>query len=350
MKSAITFQEYQHLCLEIDAHNRRYFIEHQPSISDEAYDYLCNQLKAIEKAHPEWLSANSPSLRVGEALTEGFKTVNHRVPMLSLANTYSKEEIADFIKRIHKLVEHADCSFSCELKMDGIAITAIYENGIFVKGVTRGDGRRGDDITINMKTIASLPLQLHGPQVPALLEVRGEVFMKKAVFKALNEEKTLEGEARWANPRNAAAGSLKMLDPKEVARRQLAIAFYGIAEDSEATIKTQHECHTFLNNLGLPPVECFALCPTVEDIWSFAEKVRHMRASLDYDIDGIVIKLNDLQEQKRLGNTSKNPRWAIAYKFAAEQATSQIRDIVVQVGRTGILTPVAELEPVFFSR
>ncbi len=349
MKAHATLQEYNELCQEIWAHNHKYYVEHKPAISDEEFDALYRQLQEIENAHPDWISPDSPTQQVMEALTEGFKTVQHRVPMLSLANTYSKEEIADFIKRIHKLVEHGAFAFSCELKMDGIAISALYEKGVFIRGVTRGDGRMGDDITANMKTIADLPMRLHGKDVPDLLEVRGEVFMRHAVFKKLNDEKAEAGESLWANPRNAAAGSLKLLDPREVARRRLSVVFYGVAEDSAGAFKSQEDCHGYLQGHGLPALQCHALCHSLDEIWQFTEMVRQKRPSLEYDIDGVVIKLNDLREQKRLGSTAKNPRWAIAYKFAAEQATTRIRAITVQVGRTGILTPVAELEPVFLA-
>lgn len=349
MKKDLTQQDYEKLCEEIWYHNRRYYSEHQPEISDQEFDQLYRQLEKIENEHPEWISATSPTQRVNEGLTESFKSVAHSVPMLSLANTYSKEEIAEFIKRMHKLVEQRHLLFSCELKMDGIAISATYEKGKFVQGVTRGDGRKGDDITTNLKTIDSLPLRLHGSDIPDLLEIRGEVFMTHAVFKKLNEEKARAEEALWANPRNAAAGSLKLLNPREVAKRNLSIAFYGIAENSSVSLKSQYETFPFLNKLGLPVLEYHALCHNLDDIWEFAEKIRQKRKTLAYDIDGIVIKVDDLREQRHLGATAKNPRWAIAYKFAAEQATTRIKDIVVQVGRTGILTPVAELEPVFLA-
>ena len=266
--------------------------------------------------------------------------------MLSLANTYSKEEIAESIQRMLKLMDTTSSTFSCELKMDGIAITALYEDGCFVRGVTRGDGTAGDDITGNMRMIASLPLRIYGKHLPKSLEIRGEVFMLHRVFDALNKEKAAAGEPLWANPRNAAAGSLKLLDPKEVAERHLSIVFYGIAEDSSHTITSQYESHNFLQNLGLPTLELHALCKSLDDIWAFAEKVREARPHLQYDIDGIVIKVDDLKQQARMGSTAKNPRWAVAYKFAAQQATTRILDITVQVGRTGTLTPVAELVPV----
>lgn len=340
---------YEKLCQEVWYHNKRYYIDHAPEISDEEYDYLLKEVEQMEKDHPEWIDASSPTQRVGESLTRGFKTVVHRIPMLSLANTYSKEEIEDFIKRIQKWSGKTHVAFTTELKMDGIAISLSFERGVFVRGVTRGDGREGDDVTANLRTIESLPLRLYGEDVPDFIEVRAEVFMPREVFEKLNEQKRLEGEVEWANPRNAAAGSLKLLDPQEVAKRQLAIVCYGIAEITPPILMKQSQVKPLLNQLGLPTVEYTDLCYTLEDICTFAEKVQTVRSKLPYDIDGIVIKLDDLKEQKRLGITGKNPRWAVAYKFAAEQAKTRIHDITVQVGRTGVLTPVAELEPVFLA-
>ena len=345
-----TFQDYENLCArDSGASSIAILLRTSQLISDEAFDRLYQRLEEIEKQHPDWIVPTSPTQRVGEALTEGFKTIEHRVPMLSLANTYSKEEIADFIKRVQKLTERPSPAFSCELKMDGIAISATYERGVFVQAVTRGDGYKGDEITANLRTLKSIPLRLYGKNVPELLEIRGEVFMPHAVFKELNDEKAKTEEPLWANPRNAAAGSLKLLDPHEVAKRRLAVVSYAITENSALTLTSQYECHNFLQALGLPTLQMHVLSHSLDEIWSFAEKVHKQRHQLEYDIDGIVIKLDDLREQKRLGTTGKNPRWAIAYKFAAEQAITRIREITVQVGRTGILTPVAELDPVFLA-
>lgn len=341
-----THQEYEKLCAEVWEHNRRYYVEARPTISDHAFDSLLHKIEEIEKKHPEWVTASSPTQRVGEALTHGFKTVSHEVPMLSLANTYSKEEIADWIHRTLKLMDMKSAKFSCELKMDGIAITAHYEDGHFVRGVTRGDGTKGDDITNNMRTIPSLPLRIYGRHVPKQLEIRGEVFMPHRVFAKLNKEREEAGEQLWANPRNAAAGSLKLLDPKEVAERTLSVVFYGIADESSHHITTQSGGEDLLKELGLPTLQYRDVCHDLDEIWAFTEKVREARPHLHYDIDGVVIKVDDIKQQIRLGNTAKNPRWAIAYKFAAQQATTRINDITIQVGRTGILTPVAELDPV----
>ncbi|MDP1817973.1 MAG: NAD-dependent DNA ligase LigA, partial [Leadbetterella sp.] len=344
-----TIEEYHQLCKDIWHHNRLYYIEHQPEISDQEYDEMLYRLEKIEHEHPDWVIASSPSQRVNESLTEGFKAVTHRIPMLSLANTYSKEEVDDFIQRIEKLTGRKENSFMAELKMDGIAISATFEKGIFVRGVTRGNGKKGDDITVNLRTIANFPLHLSGENIPEHLEVRGEVFMPHAVFQRLNQQKEEDGEPLWANPRNAAAGSLKLLNPQEVAKRELSIVCYGIAEDSSGFLTKQSEVAPFFRSVGLPTLSHIAYCHHSDELLAFAEKIRKLRHALPYDIDGIVIKLDEFKDQKRLGITGKNPRWAIAYKFAPEQAETKISYIAVYVGRTGILTPVAELEPVFLA-
>jgi len=342
----VTHEDYKKLCEEIWHHNKLYYIDHQPEISDKEFDARLKHLEKIEHSHPEWVRPDSPSQRVGEMLSEGFKTVKHRVPMLSLANSYSKDEIEDFITRLQKLIGTSELTYSCELKMDGIAVAALYKNGAFLQGVTRGDGKEGDDITSNMKTIASLPLRLHGNDVPEFLDIRGEVFISHHTFKTMNMHRETVGESLWANPRNAAAGSLKLLDPAEAAKRGLSVYFYGIAEDSTGKIHNQSDVHNFLKLLGLPTLEYHAKCHSLNEIWDFIENIRKIRSTLAYDIDGVVIKLDSLRDQKKIGVTGKSPRWAIAYKFAAEQASTCIVDITVQVGRTGVLTPVAELEPV----
>lgn len=341
-------EDYEKLCEEIWSHNKRYYVDNAPAISDAAFDALLKKLEAIEKKHPEWVTPISPTQRVGETALS-FHTVKHKIPMLSLANTYSKDELADFVKRIAKLTGHAHATFCCELKMDGVAITAHFKDGIFVQGLTRGDGKQGDDITANMRTIEALPLKLYGTNIPTHLEIRGEVFMPHKVFEAMNAEREEAEEPLWANPRNAAAGSLKLLNPKEVAKRKLGIVFYGLAEESSHQIHSQYQSHAFIASLGLPTLSHIAKCHSLDEIWGFAEKIRTIRPTLPYDIDGIVIKVDNLLEQFELGNAGKNPRWAVAYKFAAEQALTRIRDITVQVGRTGVLTPVAELDPVFLA-
>ena len=265
--------------------------------------------------------------------------------MLSLANTYSEKEVADFVERVQRLSHSKQTAFSCELKMDGIAVSVRYEKGKYVRALTRGDGKMGDDITANVKTIATLPLSLHTHDT---IEVRGEVYMLIEDFVKANQEREKNGEPLFANPRNAAAGSLKLLNPKLVAKRHLKIAFYGLAEPIDG-IKTQSETHHYLKKLTLPTLAIVETCHSMPDILHFIERVHQKREHLPFQIDGVVIKLDDLKEQARLGITGKSPRWAVAYKFAAEQAKTHIRDITVQVGRTGVLTPVAELEPVFLA-
>lgn len=342
-------EEYLALCDLIWHHNELYFSKHDPEITDEEYDALFRKLQKIEKEHPELVHKDSPTQRVNEKLSPNLKTVVHSVPMLSLANTYSKDEIESFIQRVEKLSQKSHTSFSTELKMDGIAITARFEEGKFVQAATRGNGFEGDDITANMKKVSSLPLQLKGGHIPALLEVRGEVFMPKEVFEEQNLQRKMREEPLWANPRNAAAGSLKLLDAEESAKRQLAVVFYGVAEDDEKAISCQSEVIPYFRALGLPVLDHFAHCQKIEEIWAFIEQVRAIRSTLPYEIDGVVIKIDAFKEQKRLGVTGKNPRWAIAYKFAALQASTKVLGITVQVGRTGVLTPVAELEPVFLA-
>ncbi len=344
----ITQEEYIALVQTLLKHDFLYYSESRPVISDYAYDQLLKQVEAIESKHPEWILPYSPSSRVGEMRNSSFREVVHTVPMLSLANTYSKEELEDFIKRVQKGLDGQKPHFCAELKMDGIAVSARFEKGQFVRGVTRGDGKKGDDITANMKTIRALPLALQEEGCPDLLEVRGEVFMTKAVFSELNKEKEELGEELWANPRNAAAGSLKLLSPKEVSHRKLSIVFYGIAEDSSLAVSSQVEVHSFLHKMGLPVAsgEFYKRCSSLEEVMSFAKDVEAKRSSLPYDIDGVVVKVDELKWQQALGSTAKHVRGSIAYKFSPEQALTQIRDITVQVGRTGVLTPVAELEPI----
>lgn len=351
MCSKITRGEYRDLIEEIRKHDVYYFVHAKPVITDYEYDQLVKKIEEVERLHPDWTSPSSPTQRITSALTRGFKQVEHTVPMLSLANTYSREELEDFIKRIQKLLGHSRIHFCAELKMDGVAMTVRYEKGIFTQALTRGDGRKGDDITANMRTIRSVPIELSGSHLPDVLEVRGEVFMTHRVFQALNGEKEEAGEELYANPRNAAAGSLKLLNPKEVASRKLSAVFYGFADEIHAPTDTQYECHQYLKKTGLPVFDdpFRERCNQIDEILKFADKIEEKRHKLPFDIDGIVVKIDELKYHDQLGVTGKSPRWAVAYKFAPEQALTRICDITVQVGRTGVLTPVAELEPVFLS-
>ena len=343
-------KDYINLVLELIEHDKHYYLEAKPVISDYEYDQLIKELQVFEKENSDLIHPNSPTLRIGEVLTQGFKHLAHLSPMMSLANAYSKDELKDFLKRIYKLLEKEDVKFCSELKMDGTAISIRYEKGHLTKALTRGNGKIGDDVTTNIKTIKTLPLKLHGKNIPDLIEVRGEVFMHKNIFKKLNENRENEGLDVFANPRNAAAGSLKLLDPKEVSKRHLDVICYGIA-NAEEFVLSQFEMHGFLKGFGLPisSEKHFKLCKNLDDILSFANKIEHLREKLSFEIDGIVIKVDDVKNHKSLGFTGKSPRYAVAYKFAAEQAITTIKDITIQIGRTGILTPVAELEPVFLA-
>lgn len=333
--------DYLKLCDEIWEHNYRYYVDNAPSISDFDFDKLLEQITKLEAEHPDWIFPGSPTQRVCEMPSGGFPIAKHTTPMLSLANTYSKQELEEFIQRIYKQLHTQEVEFEAELKFDGIAISVRYEHGVLTRAVTRGNGHEGDEITQNIRTIASLPLKLRG-NPPPLLEVRGEVFMPKAIFKQLNQE-----GASFANPRNAAGGSLKLLDSKEVAKRHLSITFYSIAEG--ANVHSHYEALELIQRYGLPVVGEFAKCSSFQEIALFANQVEKKRSKLPFEIDGIVIKVDALADQKKLGVTGKHYRWAVAYKFAPEQVQTVIRDITIQVGRTGVLTPVAELEPVFVS-
>ncbi|HEX4840413.1 MAG TPA: NAD-dependent DNA ligase LigA [Rhabdochlamydiaceae bacterium] len=340
--------EYDHLVAEIRKHDRLYYVENKPVISDYEYDLLLKKLEKMEADHPEWITETSPTQRVKDPLSSGFQQAAHAVPMLSLDNTYSREELEDFIKRVHKLLEKSHVPLCAELKMDGVAVSVRYEKGIYARALTRGDGRKGDDITSNMRTIHSVPLELTGPHIPDLLEVRGEVYMPHQAFQMQNQRKEEAGEELWANPRNAAAGSLKLLDPLQVSQRGLAAVFYGLAESDQSLVHNQFDVHLYLKKLGLPVFDNdhVAVAEKIEDLMTFAHKIEKKRETLPFDIDGIVIKVDHMKNWSILGTTGKSPRWAVAYKFAPEQAVTQIRTITVQVGRTGVLTPVAELEPV----
>lgn len=336
---------YLELCQEVHYHNKCYWVDNAPKISDEAFDQLLVQIQEIERDHPDWTDPSSPTQRLGEVLTEGFQVVQHPSPMLSLDKTFSKEELVQFIERVERLTEREEHQFCSELKMDGTAVRVTYRDGVFHQAVTRGDGRQGDDVTAQLKTIQSLPLRLIGSDLPEELDVRGEVFMPRSVFEALNEERDELGLSAFANPRNAAAGALKLLDPHEVRRRQLSVVFYQIGNRIEG-LTEQYASHEKMKQWGLPVLQEVALTPSIEAIWAFVQKIGGLRGQLGFDIDGVVVKLNEMAHQRELGATNKHPRWAAVYKFPAEQATTCVNAITIQVGRTGVLTPVAELEPV----
>ncbi|NGX39411.1 MAG: DNA ligase [Chlamydiae bacterium] len=340
--------QYLSLIKEIQKHDRAYYEHARPVISDYEYDQLLKDLEKMEKSHPQWVIPDSPTQRVSEMPSKGFKQVRHTIPMLSLANTYSREELSDFVKRVKKWTEKKEIDFCSELKMDGVAVTVRYEKGQYALALTRGDGKKGDDITANLKTISTLPLTLNVKNPPDLLEIRGEVFMPHHAFQNANRNKEEAGEEPWANPRNAAAGSLKLLDSKVVKERRLAVVFYGIADGTGGPVSSQYQCHQYLHDIGLPSFAKRHRIKTtkIDDLFAFAERIEKERKALGFDIDGIVVKVDSFSLRKGLGATGKSPRWAVAYKFASEQALTQILDITVQVGRTGVLTPVAELKSV----
>jgi len=333
----------------INYHNYKYYVENNPEISDYEYDMLMKELEELEKQFPEFITPDSPTQRVGEQPVEQFPTVQHLSPKLSLDNTYSDEEVREFHNRIQRLLPGEKIEYVVELKIDGVDIALLYENGVFVRGATRGDGFQGDDISQNLRTIRSIPLRLmerEGVKIPARLEVRGEAFMTREGFKQLNEERERAGESLFANPRNACAGSIRLLDPRLVAQRPLDAFFFGIDYIEGVEVETHWQALEYLKAWGFKISPNAKLCKDIEEVMEYCRQWEEKRDSLGFEVDGMVIKVNSLQQQQRLGSTAKSPRWAIAYKFAARQATTVLKDIVVQVGRTGTLTPVAILEPV----
>lgn len=340
--------ELARLAKEIARHDKLYHGEDAPQISDAAYDALRQRNEAIEQRFPELVREDSPSNKVGAAVSEKFEKVTHAAPMLSLANAFSAEDLEDFFERIRRFLGLDDdeaIEVLCEPKIDGLSFTARYEKGVFVQGATRGDGAVGEDITRNLKTIPTLPDKIEG-EVPDVLEVRGEVYMAHEDFAALNREQEQRGKAPFANPRNAAAGSLRQLDASITASRNLRYFVYGLGEVSEAVADLQSGINQAFANWGFSTNPLTQSHSGVEAIMAYYEDLYAKRPDLDYDIDGIVYKVNRLDWQHRLGNVSRSPRWAIAHKFPAQQAKTVLEKITIQVGRTGALTPVAELTPI----
>lgn len=334
------------LCEEIEKHNRLYYQEAKPEISDKEYDKLLKELNDLEKKHPELANANSPTQRVGGAPIDGFVTLKHRLPMLSIDNTYSPSELKEFDKKVCKALGKEKPSYIVELKIDGVAISLIYENGILTAGVTRGDGEKGDDVTQNLKTVGGVPLKLNTKKPPALLEVRGEVYMARANFARINEQRVKDGLDKFANPRNSAAGSLKLLDPKLCAARKLSLFAYAIGAMEGIEVQSQSETLKLLHDFGFPVNPNATKFNSIDDVIAHCDSWNEKRHDLPYDTDGMVIKVNDLSQREKLGMTTKSPRWVVAYKFAAEQALTRLLKIELQIGRQGTLTPVAHLEPV----
>lgn len=334
---------------QLNEHNRRYYVDNSPSISDYDYDMLMNELIALEKEHPETVTPDSPTRKVGSDLSEEsssreFRQLPHRYPMLSLGNTYNLGEVNDFIERVAKSSDKA-LEFCCELKFDGTAICLTYRNGRLVQALTRGDGVIGDEVLRNVKMIAGIPTLLHGDDVPDEFEIRGEIYMPYRSFDALCREREEEGETPFANPRNAASGSLKLLDQEEVGRRGLECTLYHILGEN-LDFETHDQALRAARSWGLPVSEHRTICRSIDDIDAFIKYWDTERKALSFPTDGVVIKVNDLATQKELGFTSKTPRWAVAYKFKAEQACTEVLGIDYQVGRTGAVTPVANLAPV----
>lgn len=334
-------EEVERLRKEIEYHNYRYYVLAQPVISDEEYDKLMKRLIELEEKYPELKSPDSPTQRVGGQLLEGFESVEHSEPMLSLDNTYNEAEILNFDERVKKLVGQVE--YVAELKIDGVSIALRYEDGILKRAITRGDGVKGDDVTANVKTIKSIPLRL--PE-PLTIEVRGEIFMPVQYFEQFNQQREEEGLPAFANPRNATAGTLHLLDPSEVSQRKLDSFIYYVVKPQLYGIKTQWEALKFLESLHFKVNPHSRLCGNVHDVIKYWQEWTEKRRELEYWIDGVVVKVNDFEKQNELGWTAKSPRWAIAFKFPAQQVKTKILNIVYQVGRTGVITPVAEFEPV----
>jgi DNA ligase (NAD+) len=330
----------------IHYHNAKYFVEAKPEISDLEFDRLVKELEKIEQAHPELITPDSPTQRVGGQPIEGFVTVKHRQAMLSIDNTYNAEELREFDRRVRKLLPGETVTYVVELKIDGVAISLTYEDGLFTVGATRGDGERGDDVTHNLKTIRGLPLRLRADHPPKLFEARGEVYMTREDLARLNRDRLAKDLEPFANPRNSAAGSLKLLDPRLCAERRLRLFTYSLGATQGTTAQTHFEALDLLRRYGFPVNPHIRACETIDQAIAHCDEWAERRHELTYETDGMVIKVNDFDQQRRLGATSKAPRWVVAFKYAAEQALTKLLKIEVQVGKTGILTPVAHLEPV----
>lgn len=343
-------QQIDTLRHDLRRYEYEYHVLDNPTIPDAEYDRLFHQLKALEAAHPELITADSPTQRVGAKPLSGFAQIRHEIPMLSLDNAFSDEEFYAFVKRIEdRLIRLPEpLTFCCEPKLDGLAVSILYVNGILTQAATRGDGATGEDITANIRTIRNIPLQLLMDNPPARLEVRGEVFMPHAGFERLNQQALEKGEKTFANPRNAAAGSLRQLDPKITSKRPLVLNAYGIGIAEGVDLpNTHYDRLQWLKSIGIPINPEIRLCNGTDEVLDFYRDIQNKRSSLGYDIDGTVLKINDIALQEKLGFISKAPRWAIAYKFPAQEELTRLNDVEFQVGRTGAITPVAKLEPVF---
>lgn len=333
------------LAAELERHNELYYVHNRPEIGDREFDLLMAELAALEEQFPGLRGPASPTQRVGGRPVEGFLQVVHDPPLLSLDNTYSEEELEEWVERLGRFAPGRELSFVAELKVDGVSIALRYENGVLAQAVTRGNGTLGDDVTANVRTIRSLPLRL--ADAPSELMLRGEIYMPRGVFDQLNREREEQGEPLYANPRNTTAGTVRLLDSREVARRKLKIAVYQLASDVGAT--GHADALEKLAAWGLPVLPTWQRCAGIAELRAYVELWRERRRELDFETDGVVIKVDSYAAQRALGSTGKAPRWAVAYKYAAERSETRVRDVTVQVGRTGTLTPVAELEPVLLA-
>lgn len=337
-------KRYEALIEELNQYSYDYYVQDNPSVEDVVYDKAMQELLKIEEAHPDWITADSPSQRVGGEILEGFQKVTHKTPMLSLGNAFGEDDLRDFDRRIHdRIGDGTEYEYMCELKIDGLAVSLIYENGEYRQGATRGDGTTGEDITANLRTVRSIPIKL---KETLSIEVRGETYMPKKSFQKLNGAREEEGLPLFANPRNAAAGSLRQLDTKIAAKRNLDIFLYSVADFGDMGVTKHSEGLDYLEKLGLKVNKERRVCKNIEEVLAYVEEWTAKRSDLAYEIDGIVVKLNDLRQQEEVGYTVKSPRWAIAYKFPAEEVPTVLRDIELRVGRTGVITPTAILDPV----
>lgn len=342
-------EKIERLREEVIRHNHLYYVENRPLIADERYDFLLKKLQDFEERYPEFKTPDSPTLRVGGAPLGGFKVVEHRLRMLSMDNTYSHEDLYRFDERVKKKLDSAGYEYVSELKIDGVSVSLTYENGVFIRGATRGDGFKGDDVSSNLKTIESIPLKLVSREegvIPPLMEVRGEVYMPRRAFEEINRDKENAGEELFANPRNAAAGSLKLLDPRIVSGRRLDMFAHGVGYFEGEAFKSQSELLEGLRDMGFRVNTNYKVNAGIAGVLDFCDLWQSKRRDLEYDIDGMVVKVNSFEHQRKLGKTTKSPRWMIAYKFPAERVETKVLDIEVRVGRTGVLTPVAILKEV----
>ncbi len=343
-------ENIENLRSKIRYHDGKYYVENMPEISDYEYDQLMKELESLESANPQSISPDSPTQRVsGEPVSE-FTSIEHSIPMLSIENTYSEEGLREFDKRIRRILKDVDdIEYVVELKIDGIAITLWYENGVFMRGATRGNGFRGDDVTTNLRTVKDIPLRflpVDNREIPPVIEIRGEIYLPNKEFQKLNERREEADEPQFANPRNAAAGSLKLLDPHTTAKRPLRLFAYAFGYEENNRFTNHIECLEAIKEYGLPVNTHYKLCRNIDDVISYCNSWEAKRSDLNYQVDGMVVKVNSLELHDRLGSTSKAPRWVMSYKFNPEDAATKIEAIKVQVGKTGTLTPVAELSPV----